>query len=480
MHASLILRSAIHVDSYLTSILRTTLYWSLALGLWGLWCGCFTAGAASPNIVLMYVDNVGYGDIGCYGNIGIQTPRIDELAKQGARCTDFYVASSTCTVSRGALLTGRHPLRNGLGHQLRTVENWHGVGLPHTERILPQYLKQAGYTTACFGKWNIGFAEGSRPTERGFDEFFGCRSGNINYFTHTYHGEYDMFCGTERHHVEGYSTELFADATCDFIRRQQNSSAPFFVYVPFNAPHYVSGINMAPGEKPEWQVPGSYLERYGWSADETNEKRRYYAVMTALDDAVGRILDTLDAQGLRDNTLVMFISDMGAILRPTHGYNAGSNFPFRDGAPSMYEGSIRVPAIFRWPGQIPAASEPSAILSNLDVLPLCLHAAGLELPAERVLDGRNPLAALQGGASPHPYMVAYLRDSVALRAGDWKIVRPGPGADWELYDLKTNPIESSDLANSKPDQLKRLVTYYEEWLADAPRDASHPVPYPAQ
>ena len=431
-----------------------------------------------PNILLIYVDNLGYGDLGCYGNIGIQTPRMDRLAGEGVRCTDFYVASSTCTVSRGCLLTGRHALRNGLTHQLRTTENWDGVGLPHRERILPQYLKEAGYTTACFGKWNIGFAPGSRPTERGFDEFLGCRSGNINYFTHTYHGEYDIFKGTKRHKVEGYSTDIFADATCDYIRRQAAAKQPFFIYLPFNAPHYVSSINMADGDKPEWQVPGKYLERYGWRANDPNEKRRYFAVLTALDDAVGRVLDTLDATGLRDNTLVIFISDMGAILRPTQGFNAASNFPFRDGAPSMYEGGIRVPAFLRWPGKTRPGTETSTVLSTLDVLPLCLRAAGLPLPRDRVLDGHDPLPALAGEAgSPQAHFVSYLGGAAALREGHLKIVRPSAKAPWELYDLAANPIESMDLAATKSADLKRLVALYDSWEADVKRDASEPVPY---
>lgn len=140
------------------------------------------AAPAAPNIVLMYADNLGFGDLGCYGNKEVKTPRIDRLAREGVRCTDFHVVTSTCTPSRGAILTGRHPMRNGLTHQLATTENWTGIGLPHRERLIPQYLKEAGYATACFGKWNIGFAPGSRPTERGFDEFLGCRSGNIHYF----------------------------------------------------------------------------------------------------------------------------------------------------------------------------------------------------------------------------------------------------------------------------------------------------------
>ena len=444
---------------------------------------CFAGKAAAapatkPNILLIYVDNLGYGDLGCYGNIGIKTPRMDRLAAEGVRCTDFYVVASTCTVSRGAILTGRHPLRNGLVRQLRTTENWDGIGLPHRERILPQYLKEASYATACFGKWNIGFAPGSRPTERGFDEFLGCRSGNIHYFEHTYHGEYDIFKGTERHQVEGYATDIFADATCDYIRRQADAKKPFFVYLPFNAPHYVSAINMKKGEKPEWQVPGKYLERYGWRADEPNEKRRYFAVLTALDDAIGRVLDTLDAKGLRENTLVMFISDMGALLRPTHGFDAASNAPFRGDAPSLYEGGIRVPAFFRWPGKIKPGSETKEILSHLDVLPFCLRAAGLEKPKDRILDGHDPLPALSGAAkSPYPHLVAHLGGAAALREGRWKIVRPATDAPWELYDLTANPTESTNLATKKLDDLNRLTALYTAWEDDVKKDASEPTTY---
>ncbi len=434
------------------------------------------ADAPRPNIVLMYVDNLGYGDLGCYGNREVKTPRIDGLAAEGVRCTDFYVVSSTCTVSRGALLTGRHPLRNGLGHQLGTEENWHGVGLPHRERIMPQYLQEAGYATACFGKWNIGFAPGSRPTERGFDEFLGCRSGNINYFTHTYHGEYDIFRGTERHQVEGYSSDIFADSTCDYIRRHAKGEKPFFVYLPFNAPHYVSSINMKQGEKPEWQAPPAAFERYGWQADDANEKHRYLAVLTALDEAVGRVLDTLDATGLRENTLVMFISDMGPILRPTHGLGVASAGIYRDGAPTLYEGGVRVPAIFRWPGQIKPGSVSNAMLSHLDLLPTFIDLAGQPMPKDRVLDGLPCLSALTGAApSPHERLVFHLRGSSALREGALKIIRPNAKAAWELYDLANDPAESNNLAKARPADVERLATAFAQWQEDVKKDASEPV-----
>lgn len=437
----------------------------------------FCALAAPSNILLIYLDNVGYGDLGCYGNTLVKTPRIDQLAREGVRCTDFYVVASSCTPSRGALLTGRYPLRNGLTHQLRGApENWHGIGLPHRERIIPQYLKQAGYATACFGKWNIGFAPGSRPTERGFDEFFGFRSGNINYYTHTSHGEYDIFRGIERHKVEGYSTDLFADAACDFIRRQADK--PWFVYLPFNAAHFVSSINVAPGEKPEWQVPGQYLERYGWPANDPDEKHRYLAVLTALDDAIGRVLDTLDNWKLRERTLVMLISDNGAFMMPGRGLEVASNAPLRDGGTTSYEGGVRVPAIFRWPGRLPAGVVCKEMLSHLDVLPLCLEAAGLPLPKDRVLDGRNPLPALTGKAkSPHRRLFFSFARACGLREGNLKLVRPDPKKPWELYDLATDLGETKNLAAERPAEVARLAAAFDAWIADVKRDASEPAPW---
>ena len=445
---------------------------------------CASLGAAAetepkPNILLIYVDNLGYGDLGCYGNKEIKSPRMDQLAREGVQCTDFYVVSSTCTVSRGALLTGRQPLRNGLTHQLATTENWTGIGLPHSERIIPQYLREAGYATGCFGKWNIGFAPGSRPTERGFDEFLGCRSGNIHYFKHTYHGEYDIFKGTERHHVEGYSTDIFADATSDFIRR--NAAKPWFAYLPFNAPHYVSSVNTMPDttEKPGWHVPGKFLERYGWPADDHTEQHRYLALLTAMDDAVGRVLDTLDSTGQRERTLVIFISDRGAILRPTHGLGVASNAPFRDGAQALYEGGIRVPAFFRWPGKIKPGTESRAMLSHLDVLPLCLAAAGVAPPKDRVLDGRDPLPALAGKAgSPHERLVFTYGTNAAMREGPLKIMRTAAGKPWELYDLATDPSEKRNLATERATDVTRLGSTFEAWLADVKRDASNPAPRP--
>ncbi|MCA9443964.1 MAG: sulfatase-like hydrolase/transferase, partial [Candidatus Omnitrophica bacterium] len=214
-----------------------------------------------PNIVLITADNLGYGDVGCYGNDQLKTPTIDRLAEQGVRLTDFYTASPTCTVSRACLLTGRYPQRHGLNIQLPGIEGNYGEGLSQSETLLPELLKPLGYATGCFGKWNIGFAPGSRPTERGFDEFFGHASGNIDYYTHVYNLKPDLHRGTETVEVEGYSTDLFADEAIDFIKRHQDQ--PFFVYLPFNAPHFPNPKNKRPGEPCIWQAPEKAFEAYG-------------------------------------------------------------------------------------------------------------------------------------------------------------------------------------------------------------------------
>jgi arylsulfatase A-like enzyme len=417
-----------------------------------------------PQILLIYIDNVGYGDLGCYGHPEVRTPRIDRLAAEGVRCTDFYVSTSSCTPSRGALLTGRYPLRNGLTHQLKTEENKSGIGLPHRERLIPQELAAAGYVSACFGKWNIGFAPGSRPTERGFDEFFGFRSGNINYYTHRYAGEYDIYRGTDVHPVNGYSTDLFADAACEFMRRRTSAGQHWFVYLAFNAAHFVGANNVPPGVTGAWQVPARYLEAYGWPADEPDPQRRYWAVLTALDDALGRVLDTVDELGVRDSTLVWLISDNGAFMLPGRGLEVASNGPLRSGGTTCYEGGIRVPAMVRWPHRLPESTVCREPLSHLDILPMCLAAAGLPTPKDRTLDGADPTATLAGKApTPHARLYFSFRESAGCREGRWKIVRSRTDDPWELYDLAQDRGERNNLADSHPDRVADLSAAFDRW-----------------
>ena len=425
-------------------------------------------GPRGDNVVLIYLDNVGWGDLACYGNPTIRTPNIDRLATEGTRLTDFYIPSSSCSPSRSALLTGRHPDRNGLAHQLSVEENWSGIGLPHTERILPELLRERGYATGAFGKWNLGFAEGSRPTDRGFDEYIGCISGNCDYYTHIYNGRLDMRVGTEPRKLTGYTTDIFADAAAEFVRR--NASRPFFVYVPFNAAHCPNPKNKAPGQPFRWQAPAEFFEAYGFDPGTDVPQHGYHAVMTALDAGVGKVLDALEATRVVDRTLVILASDNGGRVAPRRpALEVASNAPFRGGRTSVYEGGVRTPCILRWPGRVQPGSVVREPLTNMDLFVLALSAGGAEPPQDRVIDGRDPLPALRDGArSPHRNIYFRYREARGLRQGPWKAVLPQLGSQIELYDLSVDPGERRDLAPAMPDIAARLAEELRQWQASLP------------
>lgn len=426
----------------------------------------------SPNILIITADNLGYGDLPCYNPASpIKTPNLDRLAAQGVKLTGFYTASPTCTVSRACLLTGRVAQRHGLDYQLPGLAGNYGVGLNPKELLIPQILKTAPtpYATGCFGKWNIGFAKGSRPTERGFDEFVGHASGNIDYYHHIYCGKHDLYRGTEELHADGaYSTDLFADAAIDFIRRQSKASQPWFCYLPFNAPHFPNARNKKPGQPVRWQAPGRALAAYGLSPDETDPVKRYRAVVTALDEAIGRVLDALETANVADKTFVFFYSDNGGFKLGRRGIDIGSNAPLRHGGVTCWEGGIRVAALARWPGRIPPGTTVDAPLWSPDLLTACAKLAGARLPADRALDGRDPLPLLMGKVktSPHRSLYFRYRRYAALRMGDWKILRTGDDKPWKLFDLSRDIGERRDLATEQPKELARLVAEFARWERD--------------
>ena len=439
---------------------------TLICGLLALGPGASADHVPRPNLLFIVIDNVGYGDLGCYGNALNRTPNMDRLAAEGVTLTQFTIGSPTCTASRGAFLTGRHPVRNGLNWQLRPEEQL-GTGLPLDERIIPAYLKPLGYATGAFGKWNIGFGPGGRPTERGFDAFFGHASGNIDYDHHLYNGRLDTYRGTENVRVEGYSTDLFADAAIDFIRT--HAAQPWFVYLPFNAAHMPNPRNTPPGGKTHWQVPEQYLTRYGWPPDEPAPRRRYAAVLTALDDAIGRVLKTVAELHLDENTLVFLISDNGGGFDERTGGHVSSNGPLRGGITMCYEGGIRVPAMARWPGHIPAASVSDALLWSMDLLPTFVAAASADLPADRVLDGVDIGPVLAGKPASRRDFFWQFRGYSAVRSGDWKLVRARAEGPWELYDLKQDVGERHDLAGTHGQVVGDLSNRFDIWLAEAAR-----------
>ena len=424
--------------------------------------------AIPPNILIVTCDNLGYGDLRSYNSkSGIKTPRLDRLAKESARLTNYYTASSTCTVSRACLLTGRVPQRHKLVNQLPGLKGNYGVGLNPKELLIPQLLKQAPtpYATGCFGKWNIGFARGSRPTERGFDEFIGHASGNIDHYSHIYSGKHDLYQGTRELYRQGeYATDLFADAAIDYIQRQSKSGNPWFCYLPFNAPHFPSARNKKPGQKNEWQAPDWAFREYGLSPDESDPRKRYGAVVTALDRAIGRVLDALEESGEADNTFLFFMSDNGGFRLNRKGLDVGINDPLRHGGVTCWEGGIRVAAMARWPGKIKAGSVVDEPFWSPDIMAACAKLSGTSLPSNIVFDGKDPLPLLTSGAkSQHESFLFIFRTHAALRKGDWKIVRERPNDPWQLFNLAEDVGEKNNLANQLPGRTEELVGAFAAW-----------------
>ena len=431
--------------------------------------------AEEPNILLITCDNLGYGDLQMYRpESSILTPRLDQLAGEGARLTQFYTASPTCTVSRACLLTGRIPQRHGLNAQLGGIKGNYGVGLSQSEIIIPQMLKlgSSPYRTGCFGKWNIGFAEGSRPTERGFDQFLGHASGNIDHYHHRYNGKRDLFEGTKAIIRDGeYATDLFANAAINFIETGEKDGQPWFCYLPFNAPHFPNKSNKLPGEPVNYQAPDWAFTELGMTPDETDPKRRYDAVVFALDKAIGRVLDAVDESEQRDNTFVFFMSDNGAFRLNREGLDVGINDPLRSGGVTCWEGGLRVPALARWPGKIEAGSVVDAPLWSPDLFVAFADLADVNLPEGVAYDGKNPLPSLTSAAlTPHESFFFHYRNHAALRLGKWKIVRENPDHDWMLFDLESDTGETNDLSVSNPETVSKLDRQFREWKSNLAGD----------
>jgi len=429
------------------------------------------APAAPPNILLIVADDFGYADGGCFGGKAIRTPSLDRLAAEGVRLTSFYVSWPACTPSRGSILTGRYPQRNGLydmirndmvnyGHQYTeeeyTLSPEMTLGLDLREVVLAEPLRRAGYACGMVGKWDSGRARRFLPAQRGFDSFYGFANTGIDYWTHERYGVPSMFRGHERIKEPGYATDLFRREALRFV--EENRRRPFFLYLAFNAPHAASTF-----EDDKYQVPERCLARYAGQQARPN-RLKYMAMVTCMDEAIGAILDKLHDCGLAENTLVVFFSDNG-------GSGPGDNGPLRGGKSQMFEGGLRVACLARWPGRIPAASVRHDFLTSLEVFPTCLAAAGAETPKGLTLDGFDMLPVLQGKApSPRTEMFWQRRSDRAARLGQYKWVDSAKGSG--LFDLSTDLGEKHDLSRQQPDVLARLKQHWEQWRTQM--DASEP------
>jgi arylsulfatase A-like enzyme len=415
-----------------------------------------------PNIVIILSNDMGYVDIGVHGCRDIPTPNIDRLAAEGARLTDAYANGSFCTPTRAALLSGRYQQRFGVEDLTRP--------LPLAAVTLPARLKAAGYVTAMVGKWHLGTQPGLTPLDRGFEEFFGfLGGGHINLPRPEAKGEYNapILRNGERVDERRYLTDAFGDEAAAFVLRQQHATKSFFLYLAFNAVH-------APLEATE-----RYLERF---PEITNRNRRVYAAMlVAMDDAIGRVLEALERIGQKDRTLVIFHNDNGG---PTtrNAVNGSRNTPLRGSKCETFEGGIRVPTILRWPGVLESGTVYRQPAISFDLTATAIAAAKADATQ---IDGVDLIPFLTGKRPGAPHDALFWRsrtmsDNYGMRQGRWKFVhstersdRPGPRqepAGDMLFDLASDLGERHDLARERPETVAELKRRYEAWSAEVDAD----------
>lgn len=431
---------------------------------------------ALPNIVIVFADDLGYGDLGCNGASPSHTPNLDRMAKQGVRFTDFYVAQPVCSASRTALLTGCYPNRLGIHGALGPSSK---IGISAEETTIAEVLKSKGYATAAVGKWHLGHRPEFLPTRHGFDEYLGLPYSNDMWPHHpeARKGTYPplpLFDG-EKVIDADVSPEDQATLTCRYAERavdfiERSKDRPFLLYLAHSMPH----VPLFAGEK----FNGS--TQHGLYAD----------VISEIDWSVGQILETLARHKLDEKTLVIFTSDNGPWL--SYGDHAGSAGPLREGKGTVWDGGVREPFVARWPGKIPAGAVQSEPAMTIDLLPTVAHLAGAELP-KRSIDGKNvwPLIACEPEAkSPQEAYFFYYKvhELQAVRSGHWKLILPHsyrtmngqePGAggkpgkyrmvqvtEPELYDLRADPGERRNVAAEHPDMVKQLLAHAERARAD--------------
>lgn len=409
-----------------------------------------------PNVLVIVSDDQGYADVGFHGCTDIPTPNLDRLAQSGIRFSSGYVTHAFCSPTRAALLTGRYQQRFGHENNPFYDPNNHREGLPTSEKLIPQFLREAGYVTGWIGKWHLGAAPEFHPQNRGFAETFGFLGGGHHYFNwkpeltgagHEYN-EPILRNGTAVS-VTNHLTIAFGDEGADFVRRHKTE--PWFLYLAFNAPH-----------SPNEPTP----ERLAQFSAIKNPKRRAYAAQVSLmDEAIGQVLTALRETGQNQRTLVFFFSDNGG-QTTTNAWAGASNFPLRGSKGTLYEGGVRVPFVMSWPGKLPAERVYDSPVSSLDVFPTTLALAGVPMPTNKVYDGVNLLPFLTGATTNAPHDQLYWRlgggKQLAIRDGNAKLVRPRDEAE-ALFDLSPDQGESKDISAGRPDEAKRLGAALDAW-----------------
>ena len=411
-----------------------------------------SAADRKPNFVILLADDLGYGDLGVQGHPKIKTPRIDRMAAEGVRLTEFYSAAPTCTPARAALLTGRYPARSGLVRVLLPKEQW---GIPASEITLAETLQELGYATACIGKWHLGGRKPFRPNKHGFDYFFGLLfSNDMTVLPLLKWPRLEVLRNDET--IESPATvktltRRYTEEAVSYI--EQHREEPFFLYVPYTMPHAPLRPSDEFRGKSDFGDYGDVVEEIDWSA--------------------GQILQALKDNGLDDETLVIFTSDNGPWKAGGNQkrQTRGSAGPLRGVKGTTWEGGMRVPFVARWPGRLPGGHVRGGVSVMTDLFTTLIELAGGEIPSDREIDGKNIMAMLEGSAdSPHSELYYYFRKRIfAVRSGEWKlhlfkrVVGPGgrPGdpirlKNPELYNLLRDPAESRNVAALHPEIVERL------------------------
>ncbi len=416
----------------------------LCVGARSSWLAAQEPAPRPPHVVVLLSDDAGYADFSMHGATDLATPRIDQIAQQGVRCSDGYVSGSVCSPTRAGLMTGRYQQR--FGHEFNIPPALsESNGLPVAERTIADRLRAVGYRTVGLGKWHLGYADHFHPLARGFDDWFGFLQGSRSYFP--------LPSPTRLNRLQrGREAipETFDYMTDELARQarkaiEQRGDQPLFLYVAFHAVH----------------GPMHALEQDLVGAEGTERRRKLIAMTRALDRAVGVILDALAAEGIADNTLLFFLNDNGGATN-----NASRNAPLRGHKGQLWEGGIRVPFLVRWPAELPAGAVVREPVIALDILPTALAAAGRPAAADVGLDGMDLLPVLRGKAG----LLRALHwrqgaDTFAVRQGDWKLVRQGKDAAPMLFQLRQDLGEADDLAAKEPERAEQMLALHAAWSA---------------
>lgn len=436
----------------------------LATGL--MLAACTLADARKPNVIIIFTDDQGSVDAGCYGTKDIQTPHIDSLARRGVRFSQFYAAAPVCSPSRAGLLTGRYPLRAGVPGNTTSTKG--KPGMPGEQITIAEHFRASGYKTAHIGKWHLGYIAEHMPNAQGFDYSFGHMGGCIDNYSHFFYWQgpnrHDLYRNGEEIFEDGkFFPDLMVSEACEFIK--ENQADPFFLYFAMNTPHY------------PYQGEKHWLKTY---AKTPHPRKLYNAFVSTLDARIGDLLAYLDELGLREDTIVIFQSDHGHSTEERAHFGGGSSGPYRGAKFSLFEGGIRVPAIISWPGKLPQGKLLSNVAHSCDWLPTVAELAEIKL-IDNSIDGKSLAPLLLGKAAKGPHGILHWqigtggRSQWAVREGDWKLIgnvrdtsnpkRSGAAAASKLFlsNIRTDPGERKNHAEDHPEILTRLKAVHDSF-----------------